>query len=297
MTAENTHTGAPTGAPPLPPTAPPTPPPTPPGPPEPAASPGPADRAEPAGKKGRRERRAEKRQGRRRLWGFLVDRGTELLAAVLTLVAAVLGVWGAQLNNENQELAAEVDSLEDTGSVLRDDNASLTEDLADMTASRDSWKERAENARDEPDDLPTVTTEPAVGPDDAPGNVTPGAAGIFRQTGDAPVTFAVFYGIDLDSQEPNWSVSNGGDIKFERRTNGFSLDTYGRVAIVDGDATYEECDAQTVLQSDLTKEQTVVGSQFCVVTNEGRWAYVRIIGLDPERETITLHVVVYTLED
>jgi hypothetical protein len=289
MTAENTHTGAPHGAPPLPPAGPPQPPP--------AGEQGPAAPAPPGPRpQGRRGRPAGEGRGRR-LWHFLVDRGTELLAAVLTLVAAVLGVWGAQLNNENEELAAQVDTLEDTGGVLREDNASLTEDLADMTASRDSWKARAEEAREDDGTTPTTEPEPGVDPDGAPGDITPGAAGIFRQTGSAPVTFAVNYGIDLDSQEPNWSVGpSSGDVVFGRRTNGFGMSTYGRVALVSSEARYEDCDAQTVLQDNLTKEQTVVGSQFCTLTSEERWAYVKIVGLDPERETVTLHVVVYSLE-
>ena len=290
MTAENTHAHAASSAPVAPSpgqaTTTPTAPPVPPAPPAPPAGSG----------------RKQRRQGRKRRgwWGFLVDRGTELLAAILTLVAAVLGIWGAQLNNENDELSARVDTLQDTGSVLRDDNASLTEDLADMTTSRDSWKERAEAAEkdDGTSSTPGTTTPDAVDPDDPPGDITPGAAGIFRQTGASPVTFAVNYGIDLDSQEANWSVGDsGGDVYLYRATNGYYIATSGQVALVSQEASYEQCDAQTVLQSDLTKEQTVVGRQFCMVTSERRWAYVKIVGLDTERETVTLHVVVYSLEN
>jgi hypothetical protein len=264
----------------------------------PPAPPVPPDPPTPPTGKGRRDRGSRKRRG---WWGFLVNRGTELLAAILTLVAAVLGIWGAQLNNENDELSDRVDTLEDGGSVLRDDNASLTEDLADLTTSRDSWKTRAEEAEKalaEAEGSTSSTTVPATtDPDDPPGSTTPAAAGIFRQTGSSPVTFAVGYGIDLDSQESNWSVSSGGDVYLRHATNGYSLYTYGQVALVDQEASYEQCDAQTVLQNDLNKEQTVVGRQFCTVTSENRWAYVKIVGLDTERETITLHIVVYSLEN
>lgn len=266
MTAENTHTHASPDAPLAPP-------------PEPPGEPGPTRK-------------------RGRLWSFMVDKGVPLLAAILTLVAAILAVWGAKLQNDNDALANDVSSLKDQRSVLSEDNATLTADLADMTTSRDSWKSRAEAAEKAGNgSSTTTTTEPtAVDPGDPPGNQTPDAAGIFRQTGSNPVTFAAGYSIDLDSQESNWSVGSGGDVWLDQVSNGYSLGAYGRVALVSQEATYEQCAAQTVLQHSLTKEQTVVGRQFCTLTSEQRWAYVKIVGLDPDRGTITLHVVVYTLE-
>lgn len=248
---------------------------------------------------GRKERRANRK--RRGWWGFLVNRGSELLAAILTLVAAVLGIWGAQLNNENDELSTQVDTLQDDGSVLREDNASLTEDLADLTTSRDSWKTRAEEAEKalaEADGSTVSTTVPGpTDPDDPPGDVTPGAAGVFRRTGDNPVTIAASYGIDLDTRDTNWGVNtSGGDLYLSGSGPDYELYGSGTIALVDSEATYDDCEAQTVLQSRLGKEQTVVGRQFCTKTSEDRWAYVKIVGLDTERGTITLHVVVYTLE-
>jgi hypothetical protein len=289
--ADNTHAHAASNAPVAPPPGPATTaPPVPPAP--------PAPQVPPTGS-GRKRRDGRKRRG---WWGFLVNRGTELLAAILTLVAAVLGIWGAQLNNENDELSDRVDSLQDDGSVLREDNASLTEDLADLTTSRDSWKTRAEEAEKalaEAEGSTSSTTVPeSTDPDDVPGNQTPGAAGVFRQTGDQPVTFASGYGIRLDTRDVNWAVNtSGGDLFFHRSGVDYRLSVgTNTIALVDHEATYDECDAQTVLQTELGTEQTVVNRQFCMKTYDGRWAYVKIIGLDPGRGTITLHIVVYTLE-
>jgi hypothetical protein len=110
------------------------------------------------------------------------------------------------------------------------------------------------------------------------------------------VTIASSYGIDLDTRDVNWGVNtSGGDLYFYRSGSDYQLGT-DTVALVDSETTYEGCEAQTVLQPRLGEEQTVVGRQFCAKTNEDRWAYVKIVGLDTERGTITLHVVVYTLE-
>ena len=235
---------------------------------------------------------------RRRVWRFLLDRGTELLAAVLTLVAAMLGIWGAQLNNENAELAAEVDTLEDRGGVLREDNESLSEDLADVSASRDSWKTRAEDAEEtlaRAEDTPS-TTDP-TGPENRGPTGGPGAVPVFRETGDAPVTISDDYGINLDTRDVNWGVStSSGDLRFWLSGTDPMLGTNGTVAIVDQPATHEHCEAQTVLQPGIHKEQVVVGQQFCTKTNEGRWAYVNIAGIDTQGGTISLHITVYSLD-
>jgi hypothetical protein len=236
----------------------------------------------------------------RRVWRFLIDRGTELLAAVLTLVAAMLGIWGAQLNNENAELAAEVDSLEDRGGVLREDNESLSEDLADVSASRDSWKTRAEEAEDalaSAEDSPATTEPEDTGPSGGPGPITAGAVPVFRETGDEPVTISDSYGINLDTRDVNWGVNtSGGDLYFYLSNGDPMLQANGTVALVDQPATHEHCEAQTVLQSQLQKEQVVVGQQFCTKTGEDRWAYVNIAGIDTQGGTITLHIVVYSLD-
>ena len=231
------------------------------------------------------------------LWTFVVDKGLPFLTAMLTVLAAALGVWGVKATNDKGELADSVSSLENERDVLREDNASLTAHLADMETSRDSWKERAEDAERADTSDSTTTTLPGD-PSDPPDDVTPSAAGIFRETGRSPVTFAYGYGIDFDTRDVNWGVASfSQDVGLSKQTDGLSLFVPSHViAVVDKEATYADCDAETVLQEDLGAELTVVGSQFCMRTSEGRWAYVKIVGLDPARETITLHIVVFTLQ-
>ena len=231
------------------------------------------------------------------LWSFCVDKGMPLLTAVLTVLAAALGVWGVKASNDKEKLADTVDALEDRRDAVAEDNATLKSDLADMTTSRDDWKDRAEKAEDELANTPTDIGTETEGPGASPDGVTPDPAGIFRQTGSAPVTFAYDYGIDLDSRDKNWGIStSGGDVQLSRTSEGLYLWIPSRtIALVDKDATYEDCNAQTVLQQDLSAEQTVVGRRLCMKTMEGRWAFVKILGLDTARRTVTLHIVVWTL--
>jgi hypothetical protein len=233
-----------------------------------------------------------------RVGTFVVDKGMPFLTAMLTVLAAALGVWGVKATSDKGELADSVTSLENERDVLREDNASLTVHLADMETSRDSWKERAEDAERAGTSGSTTTTLP-VDPSDPPDDVAASAAGIFRETGRSPVTFAYSYGIDLDTRDVNWGIASfSQDISLSKHTDGLALFiSSGVIAVVDKEASYAECDAQTVLQDDLGAELTVVGSQFCMRTSEGRWAYVKIVGLDTARETITIHIVVFTLQN
>lgn len=234
--------------------------------------------------------------GRGRIWSFAVDKGMPLATAVLTVLAAALGVWGVQANDEKDELADSVDVLESERDLLAEDKASLAEDLAEAIESRDEWKARAEEAAEST----TTTTEPEGpgGPGEPPDPVEPGAAGVFRETGAEPVTFAYSYGIDLDTREDNWGVSSsGGDVSLSKHSDGLSLFVPSRtIAVVDAPPTYDDCEAQTVLQESFNAELTTVGTQACIRTSEGRWAYVNIIGVDAARETVTLHIVVWTLQ-
>jgi hypothetical protein len=234
---------------------------------------------------------------RGRLWTFCVDKGMPLLTAILTVLAAALGVWGVKATSDKDKLADTVDALEEKRDVVAEDNKALVADLADMTTSRDHWKDRAETA-DAADELTGPGTDTGTtGVGTTPGDLTAEPAGVFRQTGGAPVTFARSYGIDLDSRDKNWGIgTSGGDVQLNGTTTGLYLWIPSHtIALVDEDATYEDCNAQTVLQPNLSAEQTVVGRRLCVKTMDGRWAFVKILGLDTERETVTLHVVVWTL--
>lgn len=221
---------------------------------------------------------------RHRRW-TMAERLLAVLAAALGVAAGVLGVWGTRASTERDELEATADSLVEERNDLSDDLSQAHDRIDQLETEATS----------------TTTTTTPDNPDDtgadAPGTVTPGAAGIFRQTGDEPVTFAAGYGIDLDGRDPNWGVGSGGDISLSRHSDGLSLFIPSRtIALVDEEPSYADCDAQTVLQDSFSAELTVVGQRMCIRTLDDRWAYVEILGLDPGRETVTLHIVVWTLQ-
>ena len=169
------------------------------------------------------------------LWTFVVDKGLPFLTAMLTVLAAALGVWGVKATSDKDELADSVNSLENERDVLREDNASLTAHLADMETSRDSWKERAEDAERADDTSGTTIPTLPANPSDPPDDVTPSAPGIFRETGSSPVTFAYSYGIDFDTRDINWGISSmGGDVTLSKHTDGLALFVPSHViAVVD----------------------------------------------------------------
>jgi hypothetical protein len=214
----------------------------------------------------------------------MAERVLAVLAAALSVVAGGLGIWGVQATSERDDLETTADSIAEERDQLGDELSSAQERIDELEAAATST---------------TTTTTSDITSSGAPGEVSPGSAGVFRETGDSPVTFARGYGIDLDTRDTNWGVRNwSGDIKLDKDGGDLSLWlSSGRVALVDQVATYDHCEAQTVLQGSLTAEQTVVGQQFCVRTDDDRWAYVKILGLDPGRETVTLHIVVWSLEN
>ena len=221
---------------------------------------------------------------RQRHW-TMAERLLAVLAAGLSVVAGGLGIWGAQATSERDDLETTADSIAEERDQLGDELSSAQERIDELETAATSTT--------------TTTTSDITPTGGAPGEVTPGSAGMFRETGDSPVTFARGYGIDLDTRDTNWGVQNwSGDIKLGKDGSDLSLSLPSdRVALVDQVATYDHCEAQTVLQGSLSAEQTVVGQQFCVRTGEDRWAYVKILGLDPGRETVTLHIVVWSLEN
>ncbi|HEV7757343.1 MAG TPA: hypothetical protein VGO78_00070, partial [Acidimicrobiales bacterium] len=87
MTAEPTQIHAPTGA--------------------------PGDPQQPPAKPPKKEKK-----DRGRVFNWLTDKGAPLLAAILTVVASLLGIWGAKVNKENDALAADVSALKDQRNVL-----------------------------------------------------------------------------------------------------------------------------------------------------------------------------------
>ena len=200
------------------------------------------------------------------------------LTAILVLATAALGLYTKQVADQrdeaqagSDELAAEKDELEQQIAELEEQKATLQADL--------------EEAQQTP-----VTTPTASGGTTA--TTLDRTPEVLRQTGGTPVTIAWGNGIDLDTDAANWGVDAGTYDVFVQSTPSLSGAEY---VLVSEPPTPASCAASTLPVNGLTSAETVVGQQFCVHTNEERWAYVRIAAIDTESRTMSFDVTVWKL--
>jgi hypothetical protein len=217
-----------------------------------------------------------------------------LLIAVLGLLAALAGTWGALATADASDLENTNSSLERQIEILDGENDALGQEIEELTADRDRWKERAESA-------PTGSPDTSAGGGTATPPPTTGPSGndsaVLRQSGGSPIVFSSSYSVDLDSDAPDWDVSDtsgaGWDLYFySSPSSGPQLSTR-EVSLVDHVPTEAECDNATVLQPKLPREQTRQGVQMCMRTTEDRLAYVHIASIDEDAGTIAVDVIVW----
>lgn len=237
----------------------------------------------------------EARQGRlSRMVGFVTDKGIPLLIALFGLLAAVAGTWGAVATAEADDLGQTNASLERQVDTLSEQNDALTSEVETLTEDRDQWRDRARETDTDADTGTTTTAEDGAQPvTDGSTSASDTTAAVLRETGGQPLTFSSGYGIDLDSDAPDWGINNSsfGELSFNL---GSQARLYtGEVSLVDHVPTESECDDATVLHPSLPEGQTREGVQMCTRTSEDRLAYVRIVGIDQEAETITLDIIVW----
>jgi cell division protein FtsB len=224
----------------------------------------------------------EKAPDRRRgVLSALTEHWLPFLTAVLGLATALAGFYASrtttELNRSQDNLAsrdAQVQQLSDANRRLSDTNQRL----------------EAENTRLR-QQLPGAGSAADPGSSETP---TSAPVGVFRQTGESPVVVGERFGIDLDSQAPNWGVSPTApsDLRVSPAVQSVSGK---KLAVVKDPPTLQDCEAQTVLRTFLTLGQTVVGQRLCVQTTEGRWASVRIVAIDASARTMSFRIVVWKL--
>ena len=229
----------------------------------------------------------DRRRRRRRSGGivkFVSDKAIPLLIAVLGLLAALATAWGATKSADVNDLQESEVSLERTVTSLAEEKASLEAQVSELEAELAGAEPAVPPGEDEPGgSVPPVTSGPSSQP-----------ATVLRETGGTPLTFSSGYSIDLDSNAPNWDVSDsGGDLSFfYGSTTGAHLGTR-EVSMVDHVPTKQECDDATVLLASLPEEQTRDGVQFCMRSNDERTTYVHVVDINEEAETVTLDIVVW----
>jgi hypothetical protein len=202
------------------------------------------------------------------------------LTAILVLATAGLGLYTKQVTDQRDEAQAGSDELEAEKQELEQQIAELEEQKATLEAD-------LEEAQQAPITTPTTarggTTATTLDP-------TPE---VLRQTGDTPVTIRNTTGIDLDTSADNWGVNEGGTDVYV--SGGPSISGAEFALVTEPPTTPATCAASTLPISSINAAQTVVGQQFCVHTDEERWAYVRIAAIDGEARTISFDVTVWKL--
>jgi hypothetical protein len=196
--------------------------------------------------------------------------------AILVLATAALGLYTKQIADERDEAQA-------GSSELEADKAALELEIEALEQQKAALEADLEEAQATPvTTLRDGTTATTLDP-------TPE---ILRQTGGTPVTIGFGHGIDLDTDADNWGIDDGGTDIY---SDGGPSISGSQFSLVGAPPTPVSCAASTLPITHITAAQTVVGQQFCVHTDEGRWAYVRIAAIDPEARTIAFDVTVWKL--
>lgn len=211
-----------------------------------------------------------------------IDIKVALIGAAATIVAALIAgavaiktgtieVSTSDQASDNDQLRVTVTSLEREKELLASENKKL--------------QDRLDEQGSQPHD-PTDST-----------SVTSGTAAqtstVRRATAGTPLTFTWTYSADLDSQDADWAVLQGSETGWDLYLDGDGSVTTHEVTIVDHVPTEAECRDSTVRQPSLGDEQSREGVMMCVRTTEDRFAFVRIAGIDEERKTTSVDIVVW----
>lgn len=214
-----------------------------------------------------------------------------MLTAVITFIGTLAGIWWPT-NEDRNELAEEASALDQQVGNLSVEldaqqqvNLDLEDEVATQAATITSLQERLDQSSS-----PPSASAPSGGP-------TP----VYRETGDQPLRFNEGYGVDLDTLDDDWGIGRifgTLDLYLDTSSEGLRLSTPpGVVALMDGEATYQDCDRATDLQQRLSTGETAAGTQFCLRTNGKRWAFVTILEVERVEEAIILDIIVWAPND
>jgi hypothetical protein len=231
---------------------------------------------------------ADIRRERGRVMSFL-NALFPLLTAVLTFVGTLLGLW-YPTNNERNDLTEQVEGLRAEVNTLRADNVELEGALQERDEINEIQQAEIDDLRN-------------AGPPGVEGGsslaVDGDRIGVFRSTENEPLTIPRGYSIDLDSRADNWGISNstGQGLALTETPDGLRFFVASRtIALMDGEATYDDCNSTTQLTESLSADHMVIGQQFCAQTRQGRWALVTIVDLDHDLQEAAVDIIVWNLD-
>jgi cell division protein FtsB len=219
-----------------------------------------------------------KKSGRRRgIMTAITEHWLPFLTAIFVLATAVAGLYAQRATSERNQLQDDSASLEVQVTQLSETNRRLLASNENLEAENATLRKQLEG---------TASTTASTTPEET--------AKLFRQTGSTPLVVPGQSGVDLDSQASNWRADSPLGKDLSVGTDASTI--WGKtLAIVKATPNLEACQSQTVLQTNLSTAQTVVGQKICVRTSEDRWAYVKIAAIDRSARTMSFNIVVWKL--
>jgi hypothetical protein len=213
-----------------------------------------------------------------------------LLTAILTLAAATFGFLAAKAKAERDDVEAEAAQLADDLGTANDERDDLSSQLEEANGEVERLEQELTDAT-----ATTTATGDERSPDSPVGTSPPTTttSTVRRQTGSTPLTFTWTYSVDLDSQDADWAVEGGSPSGWDLYLDGGGDVSTREVVIFDHVPSEAECRDATVRQPGLEDEQSTEGAMMCVQTSEDRFAFVRIVGVDEERRTTSVDIVVW----
>lgn len=148
-------------------------------------------------------------------------------------------------------------------------------------------------------EAPTEPEEPGEPGEPSEEPTEPGEPQVYHQTGSTPLSVKCRSSFDLDTppEDPTWRVGeHGGGKDLSYCADSFSRNLYvpmtvdGTLTAVDHGADYEACAGSTVFDNTM---EAARGARACVRTDERRWAFVEIVAVDHERDSIDVEIVVW----
>ncbi|GAA1625936.1 hypothetical protein [Catellatospora bangladeshensis] len=111
------------------------------------------------------------------------------------------------------------------------------------------------------------------------------------------ITLPTYYSLDLDADTPNWSVVRGSvdgwDIRAAVGVGPYGIASFRDLTYVSGEPTHDTCVTATALQRGIEQEKTRSGTAFCVKTDQGRWAWVKITSVNAKSGDVKLDLHVW----
>lgn len=206
-----------------------------------------------------------------------LDIKVALIGAVATILAAVIAAVVAVSANaveisfpeggpSRDDLSDTVTSLEQANDALEDEKADLQQELDQASARRN---------------VPTTSPRP------------PGPAGDVAREGKA-LPLVSRHGFDLDSAAGDWGVAGDPgelDIYIDYAGGLFLAGRNGaQVAVMPNVPSFVDCQQATGLKDGLSRDETAPGTQLCVRTTKGAYAYVGIVSVDVATDSVTVDV-------